>query len=215
MVGCIRARLGAGVTIKQFRTFVLTSKPLPLIQTVLRKFLRLTLAALPGCICFVLFFVADFLAEAFPILFYRGLIIAGLVFILHLFVLFFFFRDWPADTWIAAAVVAGAINVCFLVIFPVTIDRSITVYLLDQIARQDSGMTALEIEQRFIEQYVKDFNAIDRRMNEQVASKNIYYKDGNYIITEQGKSFLTVSNIIGDIFNTDKRLLPQNKVIDE
>ena len=214
MVGCIWAWLGTGVTIKQFRTFVLTSKPLPLIQTVLRKFLRLTLAALPGCICFILFFVIDFFAEALPILFYRGLMIAGITFILHLSCLCFFFRDWPEDTWIAAATLAGAINVCFLVIFPVTIDRSISVYLLDQIARQDSGMTTTEIEQRFIQQYVKDFSAIDRRMDEQVASKNIYLKDGNYFITEQGKSFLAISNVIGDIFNTDKRLLPQQTVTD-
>lgn len=193
----------------------MTSKSLPQIQSVLHKFLRLTLAALPGCICFVVLFAANFLAETLPILFYRGLVIAGITFFLHFFGLLYFFRTWPEDTWIAAAVLAAAINVCFLVIFPVTIDRSITVYLLDQIARQDSGMTATEIEQQFIQQYVIDYSAINRRMNEQMASKNIYFKDGNYIITEQGKSFLAVSNIIGEIFNTDQRLLPQHTEFDE
>ncbi len=179
-------------------------------MTLLKQIFVLLLGTLPGILFYLVPFALDLFTSAMPILFYRGLFFAGIIAILH-FGLLLLARDRAAfETKLAAVALAASFNVCFLVIFPVTIDRSISVYLLNQIATHDQGYTEQELEALFIQQYVVEFQAIERRMDEQMASNNLTRINDRYRITDQGRSFLRFSRRLGQLFHTDTRILTES-----
>lgn len=55
-------------------------------------------------------------------------------------------------------------NVTLLVVFPVTVDRSVTLYLLEQLAREASGLSKGEMRAWLVEQYLDEYGAVSRRM---------------------------------------------------
>ena len=175
----------------------------------MRNLLRLCLLTIPGIVIFPLFFLVNFLASQYPILFYRGVLLALITALIHFGSLYLINRKASLETRIASAALALSFNICFLVIFPVTIDRSISVFLLNQMAIQEQGITRDELEQIFVNEYVIGLDAIDRRISEQMASNNIVQHDTVYQITDQGRSFLSFSYFVGQLFNTDPRFLPQ------
>jgi hypothetical protein len=178
-------------------------------RNALRILVVLGLMALPGFVLFILLFALGLLVETFPILFYRGLLFAAVTFGMHLAGLYFWAYRFSEEVRIAAAAIALSFNVCFLVIFPVTIDRSISVYLLDVIAENELGMTEEELTHRFVQQYVGEYGAIERRLEEQQASRNVAIQNGHVVITDQGRSFLAFSRTIGRLFGTDSKMLPE------
>lgn len=175
---------------------------------ILKKILTIVEIALPGIVLFFLMFPLGLFEEAIPVIFYRGILLAVIAFIIHFLGLLMFTSSLKEETIIASVFVALSFNVCFLVIFPVTIDRSISVYMLKTIAESEVSMTAEDIEHRFISEYVESYEAIPRRIQEQSLSKNIH-KDGSYYrITQNGETFLKISRLIGLWFGTDKKFLP-------
>src|SRR5579859_5355436 len=99
------------------------------------------------------------LFRSVDILFYRGLLLCAARW------------RWKSmePAWIVAAVsMSLSFNLMFLIVLPVTIDRSISVFLLAEIdARQASSPTdAAQLEQTFVQHYVHDMRQIDRRVGE-------------------------------------------------
>ena len=175
-------------------------------MTVLRQLLLLAGLTLLGFAIYVLLFWVG-VGASITILFYRGVslavataIVVGLVAL------------WPARRTrdrslpVAAAALSLSFNICFLVLPPVTVDRSVSVYLLSTIEQRQ--MSAPELQRAFIDGYVVKMGAIDRRIDEQRKSGNVTVSpDGKVRLTKQGERFLGLSRLIARLFGTDPRFV--------
>ena len=176
-------------------------------MSLVRQLLLLMLLTLVGFAIFVLLFWAK-IGSSLTILFYRGVALAIAAALLTGLVAL-----WPARRTgdrllpISALAVSLSFNICFLVLFPVTVDRSVTVYLLSRLERrQQSGMDAGELQQAFVEDYVVNMGAVERRIDEQRRSGNVIVApDGKVRLTSQGEHFMAFSRVVEGLFGTDPR----------
>lgn len=178
-------------------------------MTIVRQLLLLAGLTLLGFAIYVLLFWAG-VGSAMTILFYRGValaIIAAVV--VGLVALWPARRKSDSSLPIAAAALSLSFNICFLVLLPVTVDRSVSVYLLSTIEqRQDAGMTPDELQRAFIDGYVVKMGAIDRRIAEQRTSGNITVDaSGKVRLTSQGEHFMAFSRLVARLFGTDPRFV--------
>jgi hypothetical protein len=176
-------------------------------MTAIIRTILLLLFSLPGILFFFLLVVSGLFSNSISIMMYRGIALALAAFAAHLLLLALIKKIENFDSKLAAATLALAFNLCFLVIFPVTIDRSVTIYLLSQIERQEAGLTLEELQSRLIEQYVKEYDAVDRRIDEQVVTGNLKKENEKIKLTKQGRAFLNFARVIQKFFNSDKRFL--------
>jgi hypothetical protein len=169
-----------------------------------------------GFLCFVLLFQAD-LWPGITIVFYRGLVLLALAFAVTLAAML------AAMTWLArlcagaglrrtdalgACILSLSLNLSFLVLFPVTVDRSISVFMLAQMAAHpDDAFTAARMRGIFEGVYLGEYRQIERRMGEQAASGNVIPVGDGYVITPQGRAFIRLSGLIARAFRTDPRLV--------
>lgn len=149
------------------------------------------------------------------ILFYRGLVIiagvAGLVFV-GLALALRRRRPWglqPRDA-LAAAVLSLSVNLSFLIVAPVTVDRSISIFVLGQMAADpEATFTPDAMSALFARVYVGDYHQIDRRLHEQAVSGNVEPVGNNaYRITARGRSVIEVSRVIAALFDSHAGLIP-------
>jgi hypothetical protein len=147
------------------------------------------------------------------ILFYRGLALIALAFVATFAALFVAVRRGPIagvrgrDAF-SAAVLSLAFNLCFLVIFPVTIDRSISVFVLGEMAAHaDRAYSSDQMAKVFADVYVGEDEQIDRRLREQLASGNVERVGGGYRISAHGQAFIQTSKLIAWMFDGDTRFV--------
>lgn len=167
-----------------------------------------------GAIIFFALFYFNFLSSI-DILFYRGLVILAVAAVIHWVISFWFLQiskfTLPSQNiHIANAIVAIALcfNVAFFMIVPVSLDRSVSVFLLGYMNATNTPMSKQDLKTAFTDIYLTKYDAIDRRVNEQLFSQNI--KDaGNqkFILTTNGKRFIDTSIAIANIFNIDTKFL--------
>ncbi len=142
-----------------------------------------------------------------PILFYRGLLLCALSASLVMAAMALR-RRFDLATIIAAGSLSLSFNICFLIVLPVTLDRSISVFMLAQIEQhQDEALDSRRITDIFVQKYVGDLRQMDRRIAEQTVSGNITTIDGNIRLTEQGHRFLAFSRTLARLFGTDPRFV--------
>ena len=145
------------------------------------------------------------------ILFYRGLLLCGVSAGLLALLLTTARWRWKSmePAWIVAAVsMSLSFNLMFLIVLPVTIDRSISVFLLAEIdAHQASPTDTAQLEQAFVQHYVHDMRQIDRRVREQVQSGNVTVQGRAIRLTPRGQHFLALARVIARLFRTDPRFV--------
>ena len=149
--------------------------------------------------------------QQISILFYRGLALIGIAEVLCFLVLMLACRKWPIwkmrDVISASAFAAGA-AVCLLIVLPVTIDRSISTFMLTQMAaRPDRAFTPAELRTLFVDVYVGRYRQIDRRLGEQEISGNVSPAAAGFQITPQGLVFVRVARLLSSVFQTDPRFV--------
>lgn len=165
-----------------------------------------------GFVCFALLFRADLLSGV-SILFYRGLVLLVLASALTLgamAALAGLLRGWGVRRRdaLGACVLSLSLNLSFLVIFPVTVDRSISVFLLGRMAAHPGEtFTADRARAEFEAVYLGRFRQIERRMAEQTASGTVAPAGEGYVITPQGLAFIRLSGLVAWAFRTDTRLV--------
>jgi hypothetical protein len=146
-----------------------------------------------------------------PILFYRGLILCAVAFVLTAIVGSYalgWLRLGTVRDGFAAACLSLGFNLAFLVIVPVTVDRSVSVFMLAYMdAHESERLSARDIEAAFDRIYVRDLKAIDRRLAEQIQSGNVETDGGTYAISARGRHFITTAQFVAWLFDTDTRLL--------
>lgn len=147
------------------------------------------------------------------ILFYRGLVLIVFAF-LGTFALIVFGLRWlhphglGARDAFAAAILSLSLNLSFLVVVPVTVDRSISIFILGQMAAAPGetftpgSMTAL-----FTQIYVTDHHQIERRLHEQAVSGNVEKDDGGYRISARGKQVVAAARIVAAMFDSHAGIL--------
>jgi hypothetical protein len=174
----------------------------------IRQLLLLAILTVGGFAAYVLLFWAG-VGGSIAILFYRGIILAAAVASMTWFIgLWLGRRVDDRSLAIAAAALSFSVNVCFLVLLPVTVDRSVTVYLLSTIEQQQAGIDAQQLQRAFIEGYVLKLSAVDRRIDEQRRSGNIRVVPGGRIeLTAQGRAFMRFSRVVARLFGTDPRFV--------
>jgi amino acid transporter len=163
-------------------------------------------------------FIALFKIGAFSgikVLFYRGIVIAILIgVIVFIFSAILAIRGaLHTSMALAAAAVSTSINLTVLIIFPVTIDRSVTVFLLGHMAHHpQQSFSAHDLESHFIKVYLGTFQQMQRRMDEQELSGNIQGVGAmRYRISPQGEQFIAMSRTVAWAFGTDSRFVdPDN-----
>lgn len=140
------------------------------------------------------------------IVFYRGIAVAMLSVFIQIVLMLLVVRLlstkllWFRDILCITAL-SFAFNLTFFIVFPVTLERSISTFLLSSLSKNEAnGLTQTEMENRLIQKYVLEKGAIPERMQEQIASGNIVKVEDNYILTEQGKAFLRISESIKKIY---------------
>ena len=65
----------------------------------------------------------------------------------------------------------------------------------------DGGLSFNELEKIIINDFIIKDQSIKMRINEQIISKNIYFKDNKYFITTSGKRINYINNFVIKIFN--------------
>lgn len=174
-----------------------------------RQLLSLAGLTLFGFAAYLLLFWAN-AGASITILFYRGVALAiAAALLTALPALWLARRTNDRSLPIAAAALSASFNICFLVLLPVTVDRSVTVYLLSTVEqRQSNGIDAGGLQRAFVEGYVDKMGAVDRRIDEQRRSGNIAVgADGRLHLTAQGRCFMSLSRIVARLFRTDPRFV--------
>jgi len=172
------------------------------------------LSFLTGIAVFIALFYFNFLASI-NILFYRGLLVLAVAAVMHWGISFWFlqktkFTQPNQNVHIANAIAAIALcfNVAFFMIVPVSLDRSVSVFLLGYMNSASQPLSKQDLRTIFTDIYLNKYDAIDRRVSEQLYSKNIE-DTGNqtYVLSENGKRFISTSILIAKIFNIDTKFL--------
>jgi hypothetical protein len=155
--------------------------------------------------------------DGIQILFYRGIALAILASLLVAACVAL--TAVRAPQWasirdsIAAAALAFGLNISVLTVVPVTIDRSISIFLLGHMDENSSrSFTATELDQTFRKIYLTDLAQIERRMLEQKATGHVVQDGSGWRITEQGRGFVTTAKRLGALFDVDTRLLSPSTI---
>lgn len=160
-----------------------------------------------------LFIILFRLFSNINVLFYRGIVLLFLSCIILLLFMVFLKRTvygkfFTYKDIILSIVLIFCLNLLFFTHLPVTAERSISVFLLGYMNKYSNrAFTNKEISKIFKEKYVDDFHETDKRLSEQLISKNIASENNTYKITNQGKLIIKLYSLIADIFNINKQLI--------
>ena len=175
-------------------------------------------AAVLLCLALFLLVSAAGLFGGISILFYRGIVaLVALAPVMFLALLLPLRLPWAASLLsardaAAATLVAVSLNLTFFVVGPVTVDRSVSVFMLSRLADAQSPLTADELRQTFAQRYVGEWDQVGRRIQEQIASGNVEQaSEDHYRLTAQGESFMRTAQFISRIFGGDPRFVGQEQ----
>ena len=113
---------------------------------------------------------------------------------------------------IAVFCIFFGITLGWFILIPVTVERSISVYMLSYMDENDSyEITSEEFGNIFYDSYIEDFGAFEKRFAEQEISGNIEAKNNGYVITDSGRFIVNLFRICAKLFDTDKWLVYPNE----
>jgi MFS family permease len=150
------------------------------------------------------------------IVFYRGLVLIAIAALFCFVVLVLASRKWPV--WkprdaVSASAFACGVAVCLLIVLPVTIDRSVSVFILTRMAAMpDRAFTAAEMRAIFTDVYLGQYRQIERRLEEQEISGNVARDAAGFRITPQGLTFVRLARFLSTVFQTDPRFVTADGV---
>jgi len=98
---------------------------------------------------------------------------------------------------------ACVVNLAYFALIPTIVDRSISVFVMNELA--GGPKTLEELETAFVDDFVYGGRAVPKRISEQSLSGNIVQlADGRYELTGSGQSTVRLFRFLGRIYNTDK-----------
>jgi|GEM_PF-5742137 len=105
---------------------------------------------------------------------------------------------------------AGSLNLAFFVAVPVMLDRSVSTWLLSRLPEPDApqGVTRGELDALFQSEYIVKFDALGRRLDEQMRSGSVVVDEGGmYRATDRAEAFLTFSRVVARLYGIQTRFV--------
>lgn len=171
---------------------------------------KIVLAYFGVFIFFSIIYIALFktpVLNTIVVLFYRGNLLLLATFLICLLIITIFKKrlaiSW--ETLFAALIMSASIHLAIFVVFPVTFDRSVTMYLLNRLNTSRSptcqGLSAKQMENLLIKEYVKRDQAIFRRIQEQSVINMLEQSNQCVSLTPRGQGFLKFSKFLKALYN--------------
>ena len=171
------------------------------------------LATIIGGVLLIIFLYVTSIVFGPGVLFYRGVGALLGVFLVLIVLLATVLPRLPDPALLqqadaaGAAIVAASLLFAAFVLGPVTVDRSVSVFLLSQFATAERPLTAEETRDGFVRAYVGDWAQIDRRIKEQWLSGNIEPTAGGWRLTRQGHVVIMLARGMSALFGGDPRFV--------
>ena len=110
---------------------------------------------------------------------------------------------------ICSLLIAVLLNFAFLSLILVSLDRSISVYLISYMANhEEQSFTVPELEHIFLSGYVEGSGAMARRMIEQMATGTVVESaPDSYQISPGGKRMVALWQLLAEIYPVDQYFL--------
>ncbi len=102
--------------------------------------------------------------------------------------------------------VCFSINIFVFCMVPVTLERSISIFMLNEMSDNDE-YTKEEIEELFISKYVYEYEAFDKRFDEQLYTGSIEEIQNGYKISKKGDFMVDCFKVIKRIYNVKGKIL--------
>lgn len=97
------------------------------------------------------------------------------------------------------------VNLLWLLVCIISLDRSLSVFILSYMDEYQNDMSEDDIEKVFQEIFVEKYGMLERRFYEQIKTGNITCEDGKYGLTDRGRKFVKIFRIMSHIYNVDTR----------
>jgi hypothetical protein len=180
----------------------------------LKDLVRASLLFAGGAVLGLAVLVALFklgVAASIGILFYRGLLLCAVALLVTVAIMAQVgraLRCLSLRDAVAAGFLSLGVNLSVLVVAPVTIDRSLSIFILGHMARhQGESFTTEQIEAALRDVYLGQFRQAERRLQEQLKSGNLQQAGDGYTISAQGIAFISTARLIGWMFDVDPRFV--------
>lgn len=97
------------------------------------------------------------------------------------------------------------VNLLWLLVCIISLDRSLSVFILCYMDEYQNDMSEDDIEEVFQEVFVEKYGMLERRFHEQIKTGNITCEEGKYRLTDRGRGFVKIFRKMSHIYNVDKR----------
>ncbi len=137
------------------------------------------------------------------VFFYRGLVY---IFLSSIFFLLLLIRNnqFSRSVFVSSVIVFFCMHTMFFTLIPVTLDRSISVFLLRYMAENQVSVSSQDLEKELTGTYIQKNHAIDKRMIEQLQTGSIVEHTDGFQITNKGLILVRLYEIIGAVFGINK-----------
>ena len=146
------------------------------------------------------------LLKNMEVLMYRGIafiVITGVVAAVVMGIIRKFWGFITVRDIIMMFVIFCCVNTVLFVLVPVTVERSVSVFMLSYMEENsDQTFTQESVGEVFTSKYVTDYGAFEKRKQN---------PDGTYSITESGKFIVSAFRTVAEWFDTDRRLVYPNE----
>lgn len=111
----------------------------------------------------------------------------------------------PLSAVLLSNIIFLLVSYAFIITFPVTLDRSFSIYLLGALNKCETPIQKEKLIS-IVSKYFHDPKLVEKRIYEQLATGSIISNDGGETIymTANGKRIVIVNKIIGKMFNIGK-----------
>jgi len=137
------------------------------------------------------------------------LIITGMVLLIGELLLKHFWKKAIFDykDVILSFVLFMSINMVWLSTIVVSLDRSLSVFVLSYLAQENRSYTEEELDDVFQTVFIEKYGMLDRRFWEQLESGNIEQDENGYKLTERGEGLVDIFKAVGKLYKVDERFI--------
>ncbi|PXV90133.1 hypothetical protein C8E03_10540 [Lachnotalea glycerini] len=141
------------------------------------------------------------------------LIITGMILLITELILKHYWKKATFDykDIILSFVVFMSINMVWLSTIVVSLDRSLSVFVLSYLAEENRSYSEEELNEVFQTIFIEKYEMLDRRFWEQLESGNIEEEGGGYKLTDRGEGLVDIFKAVGKIYKVDDRFINPNQ----
>jgi hypothetical protein len=165
---------------------------------------------------YLIFFILFRRVEPSGIIFYQGLLTIFFIAFLSIFFLIFahlkrleYLDKQFSDLFKISIVIFILFSYSFHITIPSLLDRSISLFMI-AVTEKKPGLQIEEFRYLFYKNFLIDNKAIEKRLDEQIVSGNMYLNNNSYYLTEKGRQIQSLNIFFVKTFNADDRYILPN-----